>query len=120
MRWLKNAFAVDPPGPTAPTDAEKQAAEWVCREIVRRHLTTPALLFLESWRPMNYLSAQAMHFFAPAVSVLADTRQYTVFAEFLAKRGSVDYLCSRIEELEAQFEQADGKRAEETETPPQS
>jgi hypothetical protein len=38
VRWLKHAFAVDPPGPAEPTPLQRAAAETICREIVRsRH-----------------------------------------------------------------------------------
>ena len=44
MNWLKHAFAVDPPGPAEPTDAQRVPVDKICREIVPRHMTTPALL----------------------------------------------------------------------------
>ena len=102
MQWLKHAFAVDPPGPAEPTPEQQAAVDKVCAEIVRRHLTTPALLFLEMSRPLNFLGAQALHFFAPFVSVLTDAEGHRHFAAFLERRGSVDYLCRRMEELEAE------------------
>ena len=112
MRWLKHAFAVDPPGPAEPTLEQKAAVDKVCAEIVRRHLTTPALLFLEMSRPLNYLSAQALHFFAPFVSVLTNAEGHRHFAAFLERRGSMDYLCGRIEELEAEADRGSPSTAE--------
>ena len=102
MRWLKHAFAVDPPGPAQPTPEQGQAADAVCRQIVKRHLTTPAILFLEMSRPLNYLGSQVLHFFAPLLSVLSQSGGHRHFAAFLEQRGSIDYLCRRIEELEAE------------------
>lgn len=101
MQWLKHAFAVDPPGAAEPTPEQAAVIDRVCREVVRRGLATPALLSLETCRPLNYLGSQALHFFAPVVSALTDARGYHLFAEFLENRGSVDYLCRRIEEIEA-------------------
>lgn len=112
MKWLKHAFAVEPPGPAVPTPEQKSAVDKVCAEIVRRHLTMPALLFLESARPLNYLGAQAMHFFMPVFSVLTDTGGPKNFAEFLSQRGSVDYLCQRIEDYEAEAEREEMRKAE--------
>lgn len=111
MRWLKHAFSVDPPGPAKPTPEQEAAVDKVCAEIVRRHLTTPALVFLEMSRPLNYLGAQALHFFAPFVAVLTDAEGHRHFAAFLEQRGSVDYLCGRIEELEAAAEREGFPRA---------
>lgn len=101
MRWLKHAFAVEEPGPVDPTPEQKAAVDAVCRQIVKRHLTTPALAFLEMSRPLNYLGSQAMHFFAPFLSVLTESQGHRHFAAFLEHRGSIDYLCGHIEELEA-------------------
>jgi len=101
MGWLKHAFAVEPPGPAEPTPPQAEVAEKLCAEIVRRHLTTPALTFLEMSRPLNFIGAQAMHFFAPLVEALTDAEGHRHFAAFLEQRGSIDYLCRRIEELEA-------------------
>lgn len=113
MRWLKHAFAVEPSGPAEPTPEQERVIDRLCRELVRRHLTTPALLFLEMSRPMNYLGAQAMHFFSPFISAVTDAQGHRHFAAFLERRGSIDYLCRRIEQLEAEANEADSERNSE-------
>ena len=100
MGWLKHAFAVDPPGTAEPTDREQAVLERVCAQIVKRRLATPALLFLEMARPMNFIGAQVLHFFAPFVSVLTSAEDHKHLATFLERRGSIDYVCQQIEELE--------------------
>lgn len=100
--WLKHAFAVDPPGPAEPTPPQAKVVEKICAEIVRRHLTTPALTFLEMSRPLNFVGAQAMHFFTPLIDALIDAEGHRQFAAFLEQRGSIDYICRRIEQLEAE------------------
>jgi len=102
MKWLKHAFAVEPEGPAEPTDAQREVVGRICRAIVRRRMTTPALMFLEMTRPLNYLAAQTMHFFAPVLTAVVDREGYRQFAAFLQRRGSVDYLCWQIEALEAE------------------
>ncbi len=102
-RWraiLAHAFAVEKPGPAKPTPAESEVVDRVLREVVRRHMTTPAAIFLESVRPMTYLGSQAMHFFGPFMSVLVEPHAYRAFSDFLEKRGAVDYLVARMEELQ--------------------
>ena len=101
LEWLRHAFAVDRPGAAEPDPSERAIVERLSAEVVRRRLATPALLMLEMYRPFNYLSAQALHFFEPIVSAIADTEGYRVFARFLEQRGSIDYLAARIEALEA-------------------
>lgn len=102
MRWLRHAFAVEPPVPAEPSDEQRAVVDRFCREIVRRQLVTPALMFLEMSRPLNYITAQALHFFAPVVSIVAGGQGHRHFAAFLERRGSIEYLVRRIEELEAE------------------
>jgi len=114
VSWIRHAFAVDRPGPAEPTDAQRRLVDKVCVEIVRRRLTTPALIFLETSRPLNYLGAQAMHFLQPIATVVLDRDGYRSFTEFLEQRGSVDYFCNRIQDLETQAERKQPKRAGQT------
>jgi hypothetical protein len=113
LRWLKHAFAVDPPGPAEPNEAQARIVDRVCREVVRRRLTTPAMMALEMGRPLNHLSAQALTFFQPFVSMVGDATSYEQFTAFLEQRGSVDYISARIEALEA--EQASRERVRDKE-----
>ena len=107
MNWLKHAFAVEPAGPFEPTEAQREVVQRVCRAIAARRMTTPALMFLEITRPLNYLGAQVMHFLAPIVTVAVDAEGYRQFSAFLEHRGSVDYLCRQLEAVEAEPEPAD-------------
>ena len=97
VSWLKHAFAVDPPGPSVPTDDEKRVVERLAGEIVRRGLTAPALLFLESSRPLNFLGSQVLVFCAPFAEVFFKAADYRTLTGFLERRGSVEYACRRIE-----------------------
>ena len=107
---LRHAFAVEDPEDFAPTEKERVAAEKVCEEVVRRRMTLPASMLLEMSRPLNYLGAQALHFFTPFASVLVDQRSWEDFASFVERRGSVEYLIRTIEDCEA----AEKARAEGT------
>jgi hypothetical protein len=107
MGWLKlsatlrHAFAVEPPGAAAPTEPQREVIERVCQELVRRQLTTPALIFIQMSKPLNYVASQAMLFFSPIVAIVTDAQGYDHFATFLEQRGSVEYLCLRLEAIEA-------------------
>lgn len=99
-RAMKNAFAVDASGPAEPTQDQREVVDRICKEAARRRLTTPALLFLEMSRPLNYLGSQVLHFFQPMVSAVVDARGYEQFAGFLEHRGSIEYICQRLEHFE--------------------
>ncbi len=100
MRWLRHAFAVDPPGPARPDEADRILVDRVCAEVVRRRLTAPALLLLEMSRPLNYLSAQALHALHPFLSVLGNANDVDRLARFLERRGSIEYVTDRLEALD--------------------
>ena len=107
MKWFKHAFAVEPPGPAAPTEAQSAVIDKLCAEVVRRRMVTPALLMLEMHRPFNYVSAQVLTFFQPLASVLIDSAGYQQFTLFLEQRGSIDYLVQRLETLDKQPHEQD-------------
>ena len=109
MSWLKHAFAVDPPGAADPTEDQESTVEEVCQEVVRRRMATPALIMLETFRPLNFIGSQVLHFFHPIVSAILTTDAYRNFTEFLERRGSVDYLCQRIEQLEDEMREKNKK-----------
>ncbi len=97
MRWLKHAFAIERPDSVQPNEQQRAVIDQLCREIVRRRLTTPALMFLEMSRPLNYVGSQALHFFMPFISAVSDAQAPKHLAEFLEQRGSIDYICRQIE-----------------------
>jgi hypothetical protein len=101
VEWFKQAFAIDPPGPAQPTDPQRALVDRLCREVVRRRMTTPAHMLLEMGRPLNYLSAQVMHFFQPFVTALADPAAYDQLSTFLEQRGSIEYISQRLQAIEA-------------------
>ncbi len=117
---LKHAFAVDPPGVADPTPQQQVPVDWICREIARRRLTTPAIAFLEMSRPLNYVGAQLGHVMAPGIWALARQLTYANYKHFLAfleLRGSMEYFCQRIEHFEEEFER---QKSEKPPTPTES
>jgi hypothetical protein len=110
---FKHAFSVEPPGAAEPTDQQREILDRVCQEVVRRRMTTPALMFLEMSRPLNFLGSQAMHFFQPIVSAVADAKGYEQVAMFLERRGSIEYVCRRIEHFDEAKSQATSGDADE-------
>lgn len=109
---LRHAFGVDDAESFAPTDREKAVVEKICREVVRRRMTLPASMLLEMSRPLNYLGAQALHFFTPFASILVDAQAWNDFAAFVERRGSVEYLIRTIDDCEAEFARGEAEAGE--------
>lgn len=105
MQWLKHAFAVET-SPAVPTDAQKTQIDVVCREIVRRQMTLPAQMMLESSKPLGYVAGQSLRFFEPFLGTLLDAAAVREFAAFVERPGAVEYICGRLEFFESQKTQS--------------
>ena len=73
----------------------------------------PAVLFLETMKPLNFIGAQIMNFFGPFLESLVPGEQLYRFTEMMEKRENVEVLIQRIEELEDHKKQAEKSAAEE-------
>jgi hypothetical protein len=80
------------------SDDERAFLDKVADGLARRRLTTVALFFLESMKPLGFLGSQAMHFFRPIVSALFSSPDaYDRLTAILERRGSVELLLRRLE-----------------------
>ncbi len=113
MEWLKDAFAIEAPGPAKPTEAQRLFVDRLCREIVRRRMSTPAQLLLEMGRPAQ-LCVGAAHALLSAISDGGGPTgaAYDQLSSFLEQRGSIEYISGRLEAVEA--EGAERNRSPET------
>jgi hypothetical protein len=84
----------------------------LARWIVERRMETPALLFLESSRPLSFVGAQAMHFFQPLASVLFAGPDYGRLARLMEDRANLSILLATIEgEADRREAEARARRA---------
>lgn len=97
MNWLNHAFAISDGQPTEPTSSQQPAIDRILREVVKRRLTVPAAMILETCRPLNYVGSQLLVFFSPLMKIALGTQAQDEFARFLEQRGSIDYLLNRLE-----------------------
>ncbi|WP_373652108.1 MULTISPECIES: hypothetical protein [unclassified Schlesneria] len=102
LEWLKHAFAVNPTGPVQPTLSQQAAIDAVCREIIRRHMTLPAQMMLESSAPLNFVTGQLLRMVEPFLGLILDGASIRDFASFLEQRGSLEYISRRLQELQEQ------------------
>jgi len=109
--WLRHAFAVEPFDESCLLPEEKAVLERLARQIHSRRLTSPAILWLQSNRHMNWLGSQFLIMLAPffdmthpfANAMLRNfglnlpPADYPVLCQALEKRYSVEYLVQRLE-----------------------
>ena len=97
---LKHAFAIGKSESFSPNKKEEAVVEKVCNEIVKRHVTLRAIVMLETFRPLNYLGSQVMHFFHPIISSILTIDGYSDFTTLLEKRESVDYIINKLKSID--------------------
>ncbi len=102
--WLANmrhAFAVEADGAVAPHTAERQRIEHILERIVKREMAGPAILFLESWKPLGAITGQSMHTLTPFVGVVMEPDAWEGLARYMEKRGAIPWMVQRLEELQS-------------------
>jgi hypothetical protein len=81
---------------------EQQAVlDKLAHQVVKRGMTVPAIIFLESIKPLNFIASQAMVFFEPIIQTIFDFRDYDNLRLALERRESLEILLCKIEELDA-------------------
>ena len=66
--------------------------------VIRRNMSVPAVMFLESVRPLNFVGSQAIVFFKPILSRFFSRVEYDRITIILEKREVVDLLIREIEQ----------------------
>ena len=83
---------------TLPLAAEDRALlERVAVRVVELRLEVPAILTLESVRPLSFVASQAMIFFQPLVQALLRFGDYQRFAALAERRDALEVLTALIE-----------------------
>ncbi len=77
--------------------------EKIARRVVEWRLSVPAIVMLESSKPLSFLASQLLVFFDPIVKSFLTVRDYDRFVEMLEDRSNIERLIQRIEELEDQW-----------------
>ncbi len=83
--------------PMALGPEDRALLERVARRTVDLHLEVPALLALESLRPLSFAASQALLFFEPFAQALLGIRDYRRFAQLVERRETLEELATMIE-----------------------
>ena len=91
------------------TADDRALLEKLARRVVELRLETPALLTLETARPLSVIAGQAMLFFEPFAQALFRLPDYRRVAALVERREALEALGALIERATDEREQA-GKR----------
>ena len=96
----RNAFDLDGPYGTL-TEEDRRLLAKVAHAVVSRGMSTPAVLFLSSVRPLNSIGSQAMVFLRPFLTPLLNPADYDRMAAIIDRREGIGALVEAIEALQA-------------------
>jgi hypothetical protein len=80
---------------------EDAVLEKVAKKVIQWGMAVPAILFLESIKPLNYIGAQAMVFFEPIIQSVFSIKDYDTFRMALERRENIENLLQKIEAHDA-------------------
>ncbi len=96
---LKHAFAT---GPANVSLSEEDLAflEKIATIIVKRGLSTPAIMFLDMYKPLSFLGSQVLAFFEPFMKMVIPKKvQYDRIMNLMEKRSVIDAFIKIIDDL---------------------
>lgn len=87
--------------------------ESIAQDVVRRRLETPAILFLESHKPLSFVASQALVVGTPMLGSLFGVDKIRQYSGLLQSRDNIEKLLQRIEALTAERDQKHEKKPKE-------
>jgi hypothetical protein len=92
------------------TDDDRALLEKLARRVVELRLETPALLTIETARPLSVIAGQAMLFFEPFAQAMFRLPDYRRVAALVERREAMEALSALIERATDEREQAGRKK----------
>jgi hypothetical protein len=83
------------------TEDYSELMENIAKGIVQRQLTVPAIIFLESIKPLSFLGNQMLIFANPVISLVVQSGNYYKFIRMIENRENIEKLTIMIEEENA-------------------
>ena len=93
---LRHAFSTQPVAPSLSSE-DLALMERIADALVARGMGTPAMMFLESMGPMNFLGGQALHFLTPLLECAFEGKDFERVASLLERRDSIPRLVALID-----------------------
>ncbi|MCK4385299.1 MAG: hypothetical protein KAW52_03460 [candidate division Zixibacteria bacterium] len=82
------------------TPRQEEILTKIAQKVVEWKMSVPAILFLESVKPLNYIGSQMMAFFEPFVQTVFSWKDYDEFRRMMEQRGTIEKLLQKIEQLD--------------------
>lgn len=93
------------PGGMTSDEADEALLDAVAGKIVRIGMAVPAVFFLESVKPLNFIGSQALVFLEPFVKSVLNVASYDRFTALMEDRTSIERLLIKVEKLDEEGRQ---------------
>jgi len=90
-------------GEVSPERAKELLAK-IANQVVKRKLSVPAIMFIESVKPLSFVGSQVLIFMQPIVQAFFNRKEYDEFAVLMEDRDNVELLLQEIERQEAEWQ----------------
>jgi hypothetical protein len=84
------------------TPHQEEILTKIAQKVVHWKMSVPAILFLESAKPLNYVGSQMMAFFEPMFQAVFSWKDYDEVRSMMEERGTIERLLQRIEKLDTE------------------
>jgi len=71
--------------------------------IAKKRMAAPAIMTIESLRPLARIGSQLMHFLAPFAEIIFNAKEYQEFAALLENEEYVRLMVKRIDEIDVEM-----------------
>jgi hypothetical protein len=105
-KGLRHAFSME--ATPALTNEDVAFLEQIADALVKRGMSAPATMFLESMAPMNFLGSQALHMLIPIMECAFDRKDMERVARLLERRETISRLAT-IMEAKASMQRASAR-----------
>ena len=92
---------IDPDGELTPE--QREVLDKVAKKVVYWRMAVPAIMALETAKPLSFIGSQVMVFFEPIVQTMFSIKHYDTFRELMEGRDNVERLLLLIEEHDAKL-----------------
>jgi hypothetical protein len=101
MSFFKGGVDLPDPEKSPLPEEEHAVLEKLAKKTVEKRMSIPAIIFLESIKPLNFIGSQFMVFFEPIVQTVFNFKDYNTLRSALEKRETIEILITKIEAYDA-------------------
>jgi len=93
------------------TERALEIIEKVSVFIVKKRMAAPAIMTIESLRPLHNIGSQILYFLAPFAELIFKPKEYQEFAALLENDEYIKILLKRLDELDVEYFREERKQA---------